>query len=162
MSDGSKPLAGPISSGDIFPEPVHAVQTGRDLRWCGFCHSWNSKPCGDGCQWWPGDPTVEDIKTHPDWGIDKALQAAYAEGRKDEREAFEATEARLHSMLEQLRDVASAALQADGARRRPLSDDDIEAIAMHIRPITQTGHPSWEHAVARAIERAHGIGNNLK
>lgn len=51
-----------------------------------------------------------------------------------------------------------AALAAQGAERiRPLSDDDIEAIASHIRPITETGAPSWEHAIARAIERAHGI-----
>jgi len=58
-----------------------------------------------------------------------ALQtAAYAEGRKDERESLE-----------------------------PLTDDDIEAIAMHIRPIAETGQPTWEHAVARAIELAHGI-----
>jgi cytochrome c553 len=42
-------------------------------------------------------------------------------------------------------------------RMQPLSDDDIEAIAMHIRPITESGAPSWEHAIARAIERAHGI-----
>ena len=42
-------------------------------------------------------------------------------------------------------------------RLQPLSDDDIETVAMHIRPITETGAPSWEHAIARAIEKAHGI-----
>jgi hypothetical protein len=40
----------------------------------------------------------------------------------------------------------------------PLSDDQIEEIAQGVQPILRTGHPSWEHAIARAIERAHGIG----
>jgi hypothetical protein len=35
-----------------------------------------------------------------------------------------------------------------------LSDEQIEAIAQAVQPIAKTGHPSWEHAVARAIESA--------
>jgi hypothetical protein len=35
-----------------------------------------------------------------------------------------------------------------------LSDEQIEAIAQAVPPIAKTGHLSWEHAVARAIESA--------
>jgi hypothetical protein len=49
-------------------------------------------------------------------------------------------------------------LRFAAAMKQPLSDDDIEAIASSVRPISVSGEPSWEHAIARAIERAHGIG----
>lgn len=32
------------------------------LRLCGYCKSWNSKPCGEGCCWSPTDPTIEKVK----------------------------------------------------------------------------------------------------
>jgi hypothetical protein len=32
------------------------------LRLCGYCKSWNSKPCGEGCCWSPTDPTPEQVK----------------------------------------------------------------------------------------------------
>lgn len=40
---------------------------------------------------------------------------------------------------------------------KPLTDDDIEAIASSVPALSKTGEPTWEHAIARAIERAHGI-----
>jgi len=33
-----------------------------DLKWCGYCQSWHSKPCGEGCCWSPTDPTLEQMK----------------------------------------------------------------------------------------------------
>lgn len=39
----------------------------------------------------------------------------------------------------------------------PMTDEQIEAVAQLIEPIAHSGHPTWEHAVARAIEAAHGI-----
>ena len=30
-----------------------------EVRMCGYCHSWHSKPCGEGCHWSPSDPTLE-------------------------------------------------------------------------------------------------------
>jgi len=29
------------------------------LRLCGYCHSWNSRPCGEGCVWSANMPTLE-------------------------------------------------------------------------------------------------------
>lgn len=50
------------------------------------------------------------------------------------------------------------ALAAELARmREPLSDERIEQLASLLKPITQTDHPSWEHAVCRAYEAARGI-----
>lgn len=34
----------------------------EDLRWCGYCKSWHSSPCGDGCHWSPTDPTLEQVR----------------------------------------------------------------------------------------------------
>lgn len=31
------------------------------LRWCGYCESWHSKPCGEQCHWLPTDPTIEQM-----------------------------------------------------------------------------------------------------
>lgn len=31
----------------------------KELRWCDYCKSWNSKPCGEGCVWQPSFPTLE-------------------------------------------------------------------------------------------------------
>ena len=69
-----------------------------------------------------------------------------------------------HQAAELVAGLASAVVRAtadvriaEAQRREPLSDDDIEMIASSIRPITESGQPSWEHAVARAIEKAHGI-----
>jgi len=39
----------------------------------------------------------------------------------------------------------------------PMTDAEIEAVAQTVRPIVETGQPSWEHAVIRAYERARGI-----
>jgi hypothetical protein len=33
--------------------------TQSQLRLCGFCRAWYSKPCGEGCQWLPTDPVFE-------------------------------------------------------------------------------------------------------
>ena len=30
------------------------------LRLCGFCDTWHSKPCGEGCQWSLNDPIFQD------------------------------------------------------------------------------------------------------
>jgi hypothetical protein len=32
-----------------------------ELKWCGYCRSWHSKPCGEGCCWSPTDPTLEQM-----------------------------------------------------------------------------------------------------
>ena len=32
-----------------------------ELRWCGYCESWHSKPCGEGCHWSPTDPTQDQL-----------------------------------------------------------------------------------------------------
>src|SRR5258706_10634463 len=32
-----------------------------ELRWCGYCESWNNKPCGQQCHWLPTDPTLEQM-----------------------------------------------------------------------------------------------------
>lgn len=31
------------------------------LRFCEYCKSWQSKPCGDGCVWLPTFPTFEQV-----------------------------------------------------------------------------------------------------
>lgn len=46
-----------------------------ELRWCGYCKSWHSKPCGDGCVWLPTDPTLEDLRA------EDAKRAASHEGK---------------------------------------------------------------------------------
>jgi hypothetical protein len=32
-----------------------------DLRWCGYCKSWHTKPCGEGCCWSPTDQTLDEM-----------------------------------------------------------------------------------------------------
>jgi hypothetical protein len=34
-----------------------------ELKWCGYCKSWHSKPCGEGCCWSPTDPTLDEMLT---------------------------------------------------------------------------------------------------
>lgn len=67
-----------------------AGQTTRHRRLCGYCHTWRTSPCGEGCCWQPNDPTLDEIlPTLADLQQDEcALTKAYAEGRKDEREAI--------------------------------------------------------------------------
>lgn len=38
-----------------------AVALAPALRLCGYCKTWHSKPCGEGCYLRPGDPTFEDV-----------------------------------------------------------------------------------------------------
>src|SRR6266705_1448081 len=39
-----------------------AAPQGREaLRWCGYCETWNRKPCGEQCHWLPTDPTLEQM-----------------------------------------------------------------------------------------------------
>lgn len=40
----------------------------KPLRLCGYCQSWNSKPCGEQCCWSINDPTQEQLEA-------KALQS---------------------------------------------------------------------------------------
>jgi hypothetical protein len=47
-------------------QPVAATPP---LRYCGYCKSWNSKPCGEQCVWEPTFPTFEQINgvAQPSW-----------------------------------------------------------------------------------------------
>lgn len=38
-----------------------AVALAPALRLCGFCNTWHSKPCGEGCYLRPEDPTYADL-----------------------------------------------------------------------------------------------------
>lgn len=61
--------------------------------------------------------------------------------------------------VEQARGIAARVCPAtEAGARRPLTDEQMEQIASAVRPIAETGEPSWEHAVGRAVESAHGIG----
>lgn len=40
----------------------HSDDCAVPLRLCGFCQSWNSKPCGEQCRWLPTDPTLEQMR----------------------------------------------------------------------------------------------------
>lgn len=39
----------------------HAQTPGLPLRFCDYCNSWNSKPCGEQCVWMPDMPTLETL-----------------------------------------------------------------------------------------------------
>lgn len=49
----------------VQPELLKVMEVAyaqRDpLRRCGYCNSWGSKPCGEGCHWSPTDPTAAEL-----------------------------------------------------------------------------------------------------
>lgn len=47
------------ASSDI--ENMRAALRLAQLRYCGYCQSWHSKPCGEGCYWTPNNPTFEQM-----------------------------------------------------------------------------------------------------
>lgn len=36
--------------------------SGPELRYCGYCKSWNDKPCGNGCVWTPDMPAFSEMQ----------------------------------------------------------------------------------------------------
>jgi len=46
----------------LVPTPAQPALETAPLRLCGYCKSWNSKPCGEGCCWSPTDPTIEKVR----------------------------------------------------------------------------------------------------
>lgn len=62
---GSNPAEGVNSPG---LDGSRGLTAGKDrqppLRLCGYCHAWKSRPCGEGCQWSPDDPTVDSVPTN--------------------------------------------------------------------------------------------------
>lgn len=47
---------------DAGSTPVAVAPSATDLHWCGYCQSWNSRPCGEQCHWLPTDPTPEEMR----------------------------------------------------------------------------------------------------
>lgn len=41
------------------------------LRLCGYCKTWNRKPCGEQCCWSPTDPTNEPAATEGEYWREK-------------------------------------------------------------------------------------------
>lgn len=41
---------------------IAAYEQDATLRLCGYCKSWHSKPCGEGCCWSASDPTADQSK----------------------------------------------------------------------------------------------------
>ena len=61
----------------ITEEPTRPVPAPvglkRPLRYCGYCKSWNSKPCGEQCRWQPDFPTFEEVALSPDHRTEPAV-----------------------------------------------------------------------------------------
>lgn len=48
---------------DLLGSVAKRMRGEADLRFCEFCQTWNSKPCGNGCAWLPTGRTVDQVDT---------------------------------------------------------------------------------------------------
>lgn len=57
------------------PIPNTALPDTRPLRLCGYCNTWNSRPCGEQCGFSLNDPTFEMIEKKALGNDAKALRS---------------------------------------------------------------------------------------
>jgi hypothetical protein len=50
-----------LNAAALAAMPGQDAANATPLRLCGYCQSWNPKPCGIGCCWSPKDPTIQDL-----------------------------------------------------------------------------------------------------